>query len=320
MGIAVEHQWAPLGVLWQQLLLPRRLARGDIDLFWSPLLTLPWRLPVPGVVTIHDLAVLHYPETLTFRVRWSLLPFLAHSVDRAARIVAVSYAAAADLELAFPAALGKVRVIENGVAADFEPAAAAEIVRTRERLGATNGYFVALGTLEPRKNLGLLLDAWELLRRNRPEAALPLILVGPDGWKNRALKSRLARLEGQGVRHLGRIPRSELIAVLQGARALVYPSLYEGFGLPVAEAMACGVPVLVSDRSSLPEVAGDAGLLFDPTDAEGLAAALARIATDSDLARALGARGRELSRRFSWARAATQLAAVFREAVAGNAA
>ena len=317
-GVRVEWQRAVLGVIWQQTALPRRLAAGDIDLFWSPLLTLPRRLPVPGVVTIHDLAALLWPETLPARVRWSLLPFLGATVESARRIVAVSHATARDLEAAFPAAAGKIEVIWNGVGEGWTPGAPAEVEATRARLGAPRGYFLYAGTLEPRKNLELLLDGWERLRRDRPEAALPLLVAGPEGWKQRALEARIESLAPAGVRRLGRLPFAELRAVVRAATAFVYPSLYEGFGLPVAEAMACGVPVVTSTSSSLPEVAGDAGLGVHPDDFEELAAALERLVTEPGLAAELGRRGIERARRFSWDDAAARLAGVFRAVLAGE--
>lgn len=311
-GVRIEWQPAPLGMVWQQTALPRRLAAGDLDLLWSPLLTLPRRLPVPGVVTIHDLAALLWPETLPARVRWSLLPFLAATVENARRIVTVSHATARDLLAAFPAAAGKIEVIWNGVGEGWTPAAPSEIEATRARLGAPRGYFLYAGTLEPRKNLELLLDGWERLRRDRPEAALPLLVAGPDGWKQRELAARIAALEPAGVRRLGRLPVAELRATVQAATAFVYPSLYEGFGLPVAEAMACGVPVVFAAASSLPEVAGDAGLAVHPDDFEELAAALERLVSEPGLAAELGRRGVVRARRFSWDDAAARLAGVFR--------
>jgi glycosyltransferase involved in cell wall biosynthesis len=318
-GVEVEWQSAPLGVVWQQTRLPHRLAAGDIDLFWSPLQTLPLRLPVPAVATIHDLAVLLYPETLPARVRWSQLPFLGATVERAARLVTVSHSTARDLVAAFPAAAGKIEVIWNGVDARWSPADAESIAATRARLGADEGYFLYAGTLEPRKNLDLLLDAWLALRTAQPEAARPLLLAGPEGWKQGALGRRIAALEPAGVRRLGRLPLEELREVVAAATAFVYPSLYEGFGLPVAEAMAAGVPVVVSNSSSLPEVAGDAGLTVDVDDAEALADALARVATEPGLAAALGRRGIERARRFGWEDAADRLGAVFRAALDGEA-
>ncbi len=315
LGIRLERQRSPLGVLWQQLVLPRRLAAGDVDLFWSPLHTLPRRLPVPAVVTVHDLALLHFPETLTWKIRWSLLPFLETSLERAARVVTVSHAVAAEIAASWPRAAAKVEVIWNGVAEAFVPGDRAAIAATRERLGLPDGYLLYVGTLEPRKNVELLLDAWLALRAEWPQAP-PLVLAGPDGWHSAALRRRIEGLADAGVRRLGRLERAALVEVLQAAALFVYPSLYEGFGLPLVEAMACGVPVVGSNRASLPEVIGDAGLAVDADDPSALASALHQLLTDPELAARLAARGRERARLFSWRSAAARLAGLFHAVLA----
>jgi glycosyltransferase involved in cell wall biosynthesis len=311
-GVTAEHQPAPLGVLWQQLLLPGRLARGDIDLFWSPLMILPLRLPVPAVVTVHDLTTVLYPETHRLKVRLSQLPFLRHTVADARLVVTDSQATADDLAFHFPEARGRLRVVPLGVDPEFVPATAEAIAATREELGCPDGFVLYAGTLEPRKNLGLLLDAWEALA---DETDLPLLLAGGYGWHSGGLVARARGLAPRRVRLLGRLDRDRLVRVFQAATLFVYPSLYEGFGLPAAEALACGVPVAASSSSSLPEVVGDAGLLFDPGDAAACAAAIRRLLAEPALRAELGARGVERSRRFRWERAADAMEAVFGEAL-----
>ncbi|HEV3076392.1 MAG TPA: glycosyltransferase family 1 protein, partial [Thermoanaerobaculia bacterium] len=318
-GIDLEAQRAPLGVVWQQLLLPRRLRRGDVDLLWSPLLTLPLDCPVPAVATVHDLTVLLMPEAHRAKVRFSLLPFLAASFRRARRLVALSRATAADVAFHYPGSAAKVRVVYPGVDEEFRPGAADEIAATRAELGAPRGFLLYAGTLEPRKNVGALLDAWEALAADDPRFP-DLALAGPYGWGSRALERRIAKLSGgaggtgidQGAAShdspaeaartassaaagsavhragprliaLGHLDRARLVRVFQAARIFVYPSLYEGFGLPVAEALACGVPVITLATSSLPEVVGDAGLLAEPGDPAALAAAIGRVAADAGL-------------------------------------
>jgi glycosyltransferase involved in cell wall biosynthesis len=313
-GIPVEVQPAPLGVWWQQRTLPRRLARGDVDLLFSPLQTLPLSCPVPAVVTVHDLTVLLRPEDHRFKVRWSQIPFLARSLARARRVIAVSRATADDLLFQFPECRGKVRVIHEGVAPEFRPAAPEEIERIRGELGAPRGYLLFVGTLEPRKNLATLLTAWEALAAADPDFP-PLLLAGGEGWHSRSLRRRIAALAPLGLRHVGRVEDRRLVELFQGATAFVYPSLYEGFGLPVLEAMACGVPCVTSDVSSLPEVAGRAALTVDPRDAAALAAAVSRLVTDRALAAALAARGVERAAGFTWERAAAETEETLREAL-----
>jgi glycosyltransferase involved in cell wall biosynthesis len=318
VGIALEHQPAPLGVIWQQVQLPRRLARGDVDLFWSPLQTLPLAGRVPAVVTVHDLTALLYPETHTARVRWSQLPFLERSLDRARAVIVVSAATAADLRRHFPSSAAKVRVVYPGVDPAFAPAAPDEVRRIREELGLPGGYLLSVATLEPRKNLARLLDAWEALRREEPAATPPLVLAGGKGWHSAALERRIADLAPLGLTHLGRVDDARLIRLFQGARIFVYPSLYEGFGLPPLEAMACGVPVVTSDAASLPEVVGDAGVTVDPRDAEALAGALQALLAAPERAADLARRGRERAARFTWERAAAEMDEVFAAALTAD--
>ncbi|HKI04513.1 MAG TPA: glycosyltransferase family 1 protein [Thermoanaerobaculia bacterium] len=314
-GLRIEHQEAPLGVLWQQLRLPRRLARGDVDLFWSPLITLPLRCPVPAVATVHDLTALLFPEVHTFKVRWSLLPFLRPSFERARRLVTISQATARDLAFHFPQCAEKIRVVYPGIDPEFRPGEPEEIAATRREVGAPQGYILYVGTLEPRKNVGALVDAWAALKAADPQVP-PLVLAGPYGWGSERLARRIAALASEGVVSLGRIERSRLVRLFQAARIFVYPSLYEGFGFPAAEALACGVPVIASNSSSLPEVVGDAGLLVRPGDAGALAASLRSLLSSPERAAALAARAAGQAGRFRWDRAAAEMETVFLEALA----
>jgi glycosyltransferase involved in cell wall biosynthesis len=314
-GIVTEHEPAPLGVLWQQLKLPRRLDRGDLDLLWSPLLTLPLRCPVPSVVTVHDLTTLLMPETHRLKVKWSVLPFLRTSMEQAARIVTLAHSTARDIAFHFPQCAGKVRAVYPGVDPEFRPGTWGEIDDIRQEMGAPEGYILYAGTLEPRKNLSAVLDAWEALHSEDPQMP-PLFLVGPYGWSSQHLVKRIERLAPKGVRHLGHVDRSLLVRLFQGARLFVYPSFYEGFGLPPAEALACGIPTIVSNTSSLPEVAGKAGIQIDPGDTGALALAVRNLLTASpDKLEELRARGIEQAARFRWETAAAEMEEVFGEAL-----
>jgi len=315
-GIATEQEAAPLGVIWQQLRLPRRLGRGDFDLLWSPLLTLPLRCPIPAVATVHDLTTLLLPETHRLKVKWSILPFLRPSLERADRVVTISQASARDIAFHFPQAARKVRVVYPGIGPEFRPGTPEEIAAIRRELAAPEGYILYVGTLEPRKNVGAVLDAWESLHDEDPHVP-PLVLAGAYGWGSQHLLRRIEALASRGVRSLGHVDRDHLVRVFQGARVFVYPSLYEGFGLPPAEAMACGVPAVVSDASSLPEVVGDAGLRVPPGDTGALALAIRELIREPGRAAELGARGRERAGRFRWDQAAREMEEVFREAMVG---
>jgi alpha-1,3-rhamnosyl/mannosyltransferase len=259
---------------------------------------------------VHDLLALAVPEMHTLRHRLSVLPFLRSSLSRAARIAAVSEATAAEVRRFFPECSTKIAVVPNGVESDFRPGEAAEIAATRARLGCPNGYVLCVATLEPRKNLGVLFDAWECLASGDPSTP-PLLLAGATGWKNRALERRMAELRALGARHLGYLERAELVRVFQAARVFVYPSLYEGFGLPALEALACGIPTIVSDRTSLPEIVGGAGTIFPAEDARALAAALRRILDDASEASRLARLGIERAAHFTWERSADGMESLF---------
>lgn len=309
-GIEIEAQAALSGVVWQQLKAPARLAAPDIDLFWSPILTLPLRLPVPAVTTVHDLTPLLHPETHRLKVRLSVLPFLARSLSAASAVVADSRSTADDLRRYYPDCADRLEVIYPGIDEEFRPAERERIGQLRQELGCPRGYVLYSGTLEPRKNLHLLLDAWEAARAEEPDS-LPLLLSGPAGWMPKAFFRRLQRLEPAGVRWLGRLPRPRLVEVMQAAEWFVYPSLYEGFGLPVAEAMACGVPPIVSRASSLPEIVGEVGYRVDPTEVGELSERLATLHLHPEERQAAAIAARQRAQRFDWTDAAQRLAAVF---------
>ena len=299
-------------MLWQQTRLPVWLASKPVDLFWSPIHTLPPVLPVPGVVTVHDLSALACPALHTFRHRLSVLPFLAASLARAERIVAISQFTASEIRRFFPRCSDKIQVIYNGVAPGFRPAVRAEIEKIRAELGCPRGYLLSSATLEPRKNLGLLCAAWLRLVELQGSAP-PLLLTGAPGWKNAGLSRRLEELRPLGVRHLGYLDRAELLRVIQAASVFVYPSLYEGFGLPPLEAMACGVPTIVSDCTSLPEVVADGAMRVPATDPSAWASALRTLLDDHEAGAKVAALGIARARQFSGETAAEELERVFFE-------
>ena len=243
--------------------------------------------------------------------------FLERTVRQAARILTVSHAMAGEIAAQWPEAGDRTDVAWNGVAAEFRPASADELAAIRARLGLPERFIFFAGTVEPRKNLDLLLDAWEALR-SEDAAAPPLLIAGPDGWGSRGTQRRMERLAAAGLRRLGHLDRRDLIAVLQAATIFVFPSLYEGFGLPAAEAMACGVPVMVADNSSLPEVVGEAGRLFDAQDPGELALLLREWLASPDLLAAARARGLERATAFTWKRSADLHAESFRRALAAG--
>ena len=289
-GIELDVSAAPLGVLWQQLRFGPRAQTLGADLLWSPLQTLPWSPGFPSVVSVHDLTVRLFPETHSRKVLWSQRPFLGRTLSRATAVIADSRATAKDIRFLYPAAASKITTIPLGVEARFHPDLAMR-AQVRSEIGCPNGYLLTAGTLEPRKNLGVLFAAWERLRAEDPDFP-PLVVVGASGWKNREILTEIERLAPVGLLALGRVPDVRLVELLQGAAVFAYPSLYEGFGLPPLEALACGLPTVVSDASSLPEVVGAVGFKAPPHDVKAWIQALRRAWAQRD---DLALRGRALS-------------------------
>ncbi len=274
---------------------------GSVDLFHSVNAVVLRQRRGRQVVTVHDLTCLQFPQMHP----WSRRMLFRLGIHRAARladaIIVPSSATRRDLAARFPATAEKTRVIpwaHGDQFAPLDPAVAAPVVA---RYGLQcDGYLLFVGNIEPRKNLLALVDAYDRLRRRTPFSPR-LVLAGTAGWKNQALYQAVAASAfSADIRFLGHVPDADLPALMNGALALVYPSLYEGFGLPPLEAMACGTPVITSNRSSLPEVVGDAALMVDAGDRSGLAEAMARVVAEPSLREDLRERGLRQVRRFSW--------------------
>lgn len=286
------------GHLWEQTVLPWRLRRG---LLWSPCATGPLAV-ASQVVTIHDCAFFDCPDCFSPSfARWyqCLVPRLAR---RAARILTVSSFSRDRICELFGIAPEKVVVAPNGVSHEWQPASEADVVAVRARLGLEQPYVLYVGSIEPRKNLPRLLAAWQRLEAEKDGVAL--VLVGAQGHVFR--KTRFEQLPS-GVRTTGFLPDADLRSLLTGAEAFVFPSLYEGFGLPVLEAMACGAPVICSQATALREVAGDAAVLVDPLDTESIADGLRQILSDRELRQTLRQRGFCRASQFSWDATAQQV-------------
>lgn len=274
----------PQRIAWEQLALPEALQSRKIDVFHAPANVLPSRIPCASVLTVHDLAFYRYPQffrpTRRLYQRW----FVRSSVGRATRIVAVSESTKHDLEESLSAPTERIDVIYPGIAPDFQP------IRDKERLAAFRAahslperYLLFLGTLEPRKNLIGLVEAYALLRQQHEDTPI-LVLAGAKGWYYEELFERVKALNVQdSITFAGYVAREEQPLWYSGAEAFVYPSLYEGFGIPVVEALACGVPTVTSNVSSLPEAAGTLALTVDPTDRSAMAQAMRHILTDQTL-------------------------------------
>ncbi len=305
----------PARIVWEQTAFPLLARRAD--LLHGLVNVLPLAARVPGVVTVHDLAFVRAPETMP-RVRRTYLTALCRaSVARAARVVAVSRQTADDLLRFFGVPAARVAVVPNGVDARFGPASAEESTAFRRARGLPDRFLLYLGTLEPRKNLERLLTAYARWRADAPASQrdVKLLLAGGKGWYYTQIFAQVRALGLESaVLFPGFLPAAELPAWYAAALAFVYPSRFEGFGLPVLEAMACGTPVLTSTTPSLLEVAADAALTVPPDDEAALADAL-RLLVEQDALRAeLSRRGRARAARYSWRRTAQETLAVYEDA------
>lgn len=298
-------------ILWEQT----RLAAlsGGLDLLHGLAFAAPLAARCPTIVTVHDLSFMRFPEAFHRTNRAYLTLFTRLSTRRALRVIAVSESTRRDV-MAFCGVPGeRVVTIPNGVDEAFHPADAAEVVEFRRNRRLPERFILYLGTLEPRKNLETLIDAYAALRA-RQQAIPKLVIAGGKGWFFDTIFARVAKLGlADEVLFPGYIPGAELPWWYRAAELFAYPSRFEGFGLPVLEAMACGTPVITTTSSSLPEVAGDAALLVEPDDTEALTDAIKRLLTDSQLRETLRAAGLRQAARFSWARTATQTAQVYRD-------
>jgi glycosyltransferase involved in cell wall biosynthesis len=291
-----------------------RWARSDqADLFWSPRHHLPAMLGrMPAVVTIHDLVWKRVPETMIRLGAVAERLLMPAALRHAAKIIAVSEATRADLIEFYPGTARRIAVIPE--ASSLRSSGP----RPRPAHLPAAPYMLFVGSIEPRKNLERIVRAFTELHA-AGETTHHLVIAGAPGWKNRAVHEVIARSPASGRILMVGVADDDLLGALyEHADFLVAPSLYEGFGLQVVEALACGTPVVTSNISSLPEVAGDAAILVDPNSVEAIAAAMRRMIVDRDLRDELAARARTQAARFSWRRAADRTLEVFQEALSAR--
>jgi glycosyltransferase involved in cell wall biosynthesis len=307
-------------ILWEQLLLPPALRRDGAALLHSPAYAMPLACPAPAVVTVHDLSFFHLPETFP-RVQGA---YLRRATRRAARhaaaLIAVSDFTRRELERLLGADPARVFVVPNGIQPGCRPLPPEAVAAFSARSGLPEQFVLTLGTLQPRKNVATLLRAYAELTRRMGDRLPALVIAGAPGWGRSDLP---ALIEALGLRErvilAGYVPPEDLPALYNAALLLAYPSRYEGFGLPVVEAMACGTPVVLADATSLPEVGGEAALRVPPEDVAGWAAAMATVLADPARAADLRAAGLRQATRYSWSRAAQETLAVYRQVLAGTA-
>ena len=305
--------WTPPHSRFEQVGLRLETSGLGLDLLHSPDFIPPFRRNCLSVITVHDLAFLMFPQFMT-RESAKYYGQIDMAVRNTDHIIAVSRSTADDIVRLLGISESRISVIHEAASPLFRPITAPEpLAQVRARYGVPEEFILFVSTIEPRKNLPMLLEAFRLvLDRYHSEARL--VVVGKLGWLVDESLAAVKRLKlEKDILFLQEVPPEDLLHLYNSARALVMPSFYEGFGLPVLEAMACGTPVIVSNVSSLPEVVGDAGMLVSPQDVEGMAVAMWRVLNDPRLRDEMRAKGLARAACFSWEKAARQTLEVYQE-------
>jgi glycosyltransferase involved in cell wall biosynthesis len=316
-NFAVRLLPAPAPIVRVPIALSFELRRRPVDVLHVQY-TAPPFCRVPLVTTIHDLAFEHLPETFTRRGRAQLRLTVRHTARHSTRIATVSEFSKQDIVATYRIPAERITVTYNGVGQIYSQHASrpGEGVEIREKFGIKGEYILAVGSLQPRKNLIRLLRSYALLRRELGDSTPQLVLVGRRLWLYDEVFREVGRMELQNHVIFTEYVAEELLpALYRSARVFVYPSLFEGFGLPPLEAMACGTPVVASSTSSLPEVVADAGLLVDPYDERAIAAAILRLLRDEDLRTSLISRGVRRAGLFTWQTAAEKTLELYQQSV-----
>lgn len=307
-------------VAWEHSVLSVLLGAGRYDVYHAPTFVLPLITPVPAVVSIMDTTWFTHGMQHTRLKRLYFRTLIPYSVRRSARVIAISHATKADIVrlLQIPAE----KVIVTHLAVDTEifrvPTDRARLAEWLTRLGLAPGYILYVGKLEPRKNLVRLVEAFAQVRSAL--GGCKLVLCGGKGWGYDEVFATVERLDlKDDVVFTGYIADEYLPLVYGGADVFIYPSLYEGFGIPLLEAMACGVPVITSSISSMPEVVGDAGVVIDPYSIEAIGAALVDMLRDNGMREELRARGLQRVQHFTWERMARETLQVYKQCAAAHA-
>lgn len=316
----VETRIIPWPRLWTHLRLATELQLRPPAVLFVPAHVLPLYCPVPAVVTVHDLGYLHYPDAHRRFDRWYLDQTTRRHTRVACHILADSVATKNDLVEFYGAKLDRITVVYLGRDETLAPVRNPEMIAAAQAKYQLNGdYLFYLGTLQPRKNLLRLVEAFHRAVTSLQNQDLKLVIAGRHGWLYADIFESVQRLGLAGqVLFPGYIAAADKPALLSGALAYVFPSLYEGFGLPVLEAMACGTPVLTSNCSSLPEVAGQSALLVDPHNTLQIAEGLVRLITDADLRCQLIERGYRQIQQFSWTKAAEQVLEILERVISSQ--
>ncbi len=302
---------------YSHVLVGRVISKAKLDVFHSPANVIPMQYNKPAVVTVHDLAIYQHPEWFPPKQDFSVNVLVPKSLQKAAQIIAVSDATASDIKKQFKISAKRITTIHEGYEA-VKPPSKLAIHALRRKLHLQERYLLYVGTLEPRKNIAGMIAAFDALVRRKPRRfkQVQLVLAGAKGYHFQDNYKAIQSIQAGSVRYLGYVSAKDKQALLHGAEAFLFPSLYEGFGLPVIEAMAAGTPVITSNVSSMPEVAGNSAVLVNPSSSLAIQQAIEKImnkTTRSSLAK----KGKVQAKKFSWEKCAQETLKVY-EAVCSN--
>jgi glycosyltransferase involved in cell wall biosynthesis len=298
-----------LWILWFEWSLKRAIKKYHVDVLWSPDGFCSLRSSVPQIATIHDLNFEHYPEDLPWLVSRYFRYFFPKFVRKAKRILTVSHFSKADIVQTYGISNTKISVVYNGIGDEFRVLTSEEIKETRGQLTNGKPYFLFVGSLHPRKNVQRLVQAFSAFCSNNAE--IDLVIVGNAMWRQEEFN--LTNETKVRVHFLGHLSTIELSRVTGAAFALSYVPYFEGFGIPLVEAMRCGIPIVSADKSCLPEIAGDAAIYCDPFSVEDITEQLHTLSNDSTLHKQLAENALSRSVHFSWDKAAEEVWGVLNE-------
>lgn len=304
-------------IAWEQLVQPWRLRQERIDLVHAPVYVGPLLNPCPMIVTVHDLSFFRYPELFPASRRFYLQKMTAYTVTHAVKVLVDSRSTKDDLQQLLSVDPRKIEVIYPGVSQEMRPIDDGQKLQAlRKHHQLPERFILFLGTLEPRKNIVQLIEAYALLCQD-DTFRHQLVIAGGKGWYYDQIYARVQDLSlADRIIFAGYVADQELPLWYNAAELFVYPSLYEGFGLPPLEAMACGTPTIVTDISSLPESVGEAGLLVRPGETEALAEAIRNLLQDEEAYQTLREAGLHRARGFSWRNTARQTACTYHQVLA----
>lgn len=294
-----------LWFIWMEISLRLFFKKNKFDLFIGTDGYLPLSLSCKSIAVIHDINFEHYPQDLPFFNRIYYRKFFPAFARKADKIIAVSEFTRQDIIEKYKIAPSKISVAYNGVSEEFKPLDEAMIRETRNKFSRGKAYFLFIGAIHQRKNIANLLRAYEQFRKENPDSEILLLFAGAKRWWTEEMESVFQSMEFKNdIIFTGRVSFEDLAQITASAFAVTYVSTFEGFGIPIVEGMKAGVPVITSNVTSMPEVAGNAALLCDPFSVESIAGAMKKMATDENLRRELITKGLKRAQDFSWERTA----------------